>query len=1003
MNSGIRIFIISAQGLPDSKGRTEADPTCICEIPGKSHISIQTREVAGVKASRIIAGTVNVVWNHEEVVENYSSSDSLFFTVWEVHVRRRWLIGKAALSSEQIHPHGFDGFVDLTGVKLGFVARLQIRVQICGTWLLPARLYIESRHRHIDYITSTDQLDFLLQANGGHTALIDRLHELSGSSWQHLRCAVGNVKLLFYSGRLIISLSIYAETEDAAWAAHRDLSEVGGIASRLQEDIRSAVRGRRAFDVSIPLFCSEFQVDAPVPYGFAGTPRSSIEKNGLKITFVGLKERVHLKNWVTMPYRCCACEILNKPASQIKTRLVEGTMQKQHCEHWMELEWNQEYEIPDHMPTDVLEFQVLAAGVNMPLASHGREQLLQGWALLATSEFDAEGKEQDVPLSSPSHDTFAVLRVKLTIPKAVDEELSFVDTDGRRSFLRPSRHYLQWELAGHGSRWVDALLISEQLPGQFAVAGPFGKVLVSEPLPGAGQRQLMRRLLHIAQVLAVHVGGVAVDGLQEEEEDGFTAVSGDQVGTAVAAIRADDVARPLATDEQMHKLYDKYGVPELKESISMRTAGYAVAFDNAAVAEPATLDAVRRFRARAESLLEEAWLLTTALDLRGASGPNVATEPQSALVPRQFAGLAPVDTANGLIRVSIIKAINLVTVDTTNISQLYCVCSIVGKPNSEFRTHAAGSLPLDSDHSAAAKGDSVHAEKMEPKWVAQRRSALAWATGRPQRTRRSKKWQSTRQDDEENRENPLRDEEGKSASGGEDGRVAQNAADDDWQLSESDATDDVAHRTWEVAECENSESDMPAPAAADDCHVTSKVDNWDETQQVDVESNAASHLRDVRTDDLVQATTFVQPANTVLGSPLGEDDTRHDAEDSNEHAAWWNCADFIPGYAADDALKFVLHEQNAVGNEVVGKALLPCDHIYPEGFDGTVHLSCGGRIAVKVELVNKPLPNREVSGCVEQATLRACAQVAQVSTVTSVRLASRFDGRGVGGDRKSVV
>lgn len=119
----LQVIVVSARGLRNADWgpfNGKSDPYCICEIKNKPLSKTVTQ---------VIDNNLNPVWNYEITFADYDFGDSLTFTVWDQDIGKRDdFLGFATLESEQFHPGGFDGELQLQNAGKGISAFIKARV-----------------------------------------------------------------------------------------------------------------------------------------------------------------------------------------------------------------------------------------------------------------------------------------------------------------------------------------------------------------------------------------------------------------------------------------------------------------------------------------------------------------------------------------------------------------------------------------------------------------------------------------------------------------------------------------------------------------------------------------------------------------------------------------------------------------------------------------------------------------------------------------------------------
>merc|ERR1712113_782279 len=82
-----------------------SDPFCVCEVPDKPQLRFETA---------FVSNDLNPVWNHTVDLIDFSSIDSLSFSVWDKDLQGKSdLLGKVSLMPDRFVPAGFDGDLEL--------------------------------------------------------------------------------------------------------------------------------------------------------------------------------------------------------------------------------------------------------------------------------------------------------------------------------------------------------------------------------------------------------------------------------------------------------------------------------------------------------------------------------------------------------------------------------------------------------------------------------------------------------------------------------------------------------------------------------------------------------------------------------------------------------------------------------------------------------------------------------------------------------------------------
>jgi len=117
----VRLTIVSARGLRNADFIGKSDPYCICDIPGRSDVSMMTE---------VIENNLNPEWNHEAEIINYRIEDDLTFTVKDKDsFKSDDLLGVVTLACEKFIETGFEGELQLTNAG-NTEAFLKIKVEI---------------------------------------------------------------------------------------------------------------------------------------------------------------------------------------------------------------------------------------------------------------------------------------------------------------------------------------------------------------------------------------------------------------------------------------------------------------------------------------------------------------------------------------------------------------------------------------------------------------------------------------------------------------------------------------------------------------------------------------------------------------------------------------------------------------------------------------------------------------------------------------------------------
>merc|ERR1712129_79916 len=123
----VQVSIVEAHGLPKADILSDSDPYCVCEVLGKPESTWQTAWKQN---------THDPVWNETQELVSYRKHDSLEFSVYD-YDERFWCIsegkdflGKATLESDQFHPAGFDGVLQLEHARNRQQATVKVTVKL---------------------------------------------------------------------------------------------------------------------------------------------------------------------------------------------------------------------------------------------------------------------------------------------------------------------------------------------------------------------------------------------------------------------------------------------------------------------------------------------------------------------------------------------------------------------------------------------------------------------------------------------------------------------------------------------------------------------------------------------------------------------------------------------------------------------------------------------------------------------------------------------------------
>jgi len=119
----LMVTMVSARGLRNNGGRSNLEPYCICEIPGKANARFQTKAASS---------SHDPSWNQEHEIPNYVVGDPLLFTVMGMDVwpRADDLFGTATLRSTHFYPEGWYGDLSIHDAGRGARATLKVKVEV---------------------------------------------------------------------------------------------------------------------------------------------------------------------------------------------------------------------------------------------------------------------------------------------------------------------------------------------------------------------------------------------------------------------------------------------------------------------------------------------------------------------------------------------------------------------------------------------------------------------------------------------------------------------------------------------------------------------------------------------------------------------------------------------------------------------------------------------------------------------------------------------------------
>jgi len=124
----LKVTIVGAKGLVKTDWLGGADPYCVVVLS-----DVEAREKSKYQTG-MQHNTQNPEWNHEHMVTSYTEGDSLEFVVMDKDFWKSTVLGKAALTSSQIFPQGFDGELPMSSVsgegEEGLGATLKLKVEV---------------------------------------------------------------------------------------------------------------------------------------------------------------------------------------------------------------------------------------------------------------------------------------------------------------------------------------------------------------------------------------------------------------------------------------------------------------------------------------------------------------------------------------------------------------------------------------------------------------------------------------------------------------------------------------------------------------------------------------------------------------------------------------------------------------------------------------------------------------------------------------------------------
>jgi len=124
----LKVTILGAEGLVKTDWLGGADPYCVVVL-SDSGAQERVRYQTGMQHN-----TQNPKWNHEHMVGPYIEGDSLEFVVMDKDFWKSTVLGKAALTSSQIFPQGFEGDLPMSSAheegEEGRAATLKLKVEV---------------------------------------------------------------------------------------------------------------------------------------------------------------------------------------------------------------------------------------------------------------------------------------------------------------------------------------------------------------------------------------------------------------------------------------------------------------------------------------------------------------------------------------------------------------------------------------------------------------------------------------------------------------------------------------------------------------------------------------------------------------------------------------------------------------------------------------------------------------------------------------------------------
>eukprot|EP00419_Tripos_fusus_P067607 CAMPEP_0172932542 /NCGR_PEP_ID=MMETSP1075-20121228/220052_1 /TAXON_ID=2916 /ORGANISM="Ceratium fusus, Strain PA161109" /LENGTH=296 /DNA_ID=CAMNT_0013793869 /DNA_START=476 /DNA_END=1367 /DNA_ORIENTATION=+ len=123
----VHVSIVEAHGLRKADIMSDSDPYCVCEVLGRPESTWKTAWKQN---------TQNPVWNELQELVTYRKHDSLVFSIYDYDEgfwcisERKDFLGKATLKSDQFHPDGFDGVLQLANARKHQQATIKVAVQV---------------------------------------------------------------------------------------------------------------------------------------------------------------------------------------------------------------------------------------------------------------------------------------------------------------------------------------------------------------------------------------------------------------------------------------------------------------------------------------------------------------------------------------------------------------------------------------------------------------------------------------------------------------------------------------------------------------------------------------------------------------------------------------------------------------------------------------------------------------------------------------------------------